>query len=93
MRFVFWIALIAVAMWYFNPFSPDRLSLAEFVERQDNTHIGTSPNVWLRKGFLSAHVALIFGYVDNWDGCQGIADSLNERFPAEGYFCDWTATP
>ena len=90
MRYIFWILLIIVVIWRFNPFSADsadQLSVEKFVEQQNSTRIGHAPDVWLTKGSfgLSDRVALIFGYLDDLEACQDIADGLNERFPAAKY--------
>ena len=95
MRYVFWILLIAVVIWCFNPFSADQVSVEKFVEQQNGARIGSAPDVWLTKGSfgLSDRVALIFGYLDDLDACQDIADGLNERFPAAKYRCERTNAP
>lgn len=51
--------------------------------------IGSSTDYWLVKGSFSIddRVGLIFGYMNDMEGCQDIAASLNQKYPQAMYTC------
>ena len=53
--------------------------------------IGSSQDVWLEKHNLLApqwdKVSLIFGYVDDYSGCEDIAEQLSTKYPLAKYRC------
>lgn len=51
--------------------------------------IGSSNDFWLVKRSFGVddRVALMFGYMNDFSGCDEIAQMLNERYPGTGYIC------
>jgi hypothetical protein len=54
-------------------------------------HVGSSQDVWLVGGRLTAsRVALIFGYMDDFEACTEIAEAYMKAFPATTYGCEYS---
>jgi len=51
--------------------------------------IGSSPDYWLVKQTLGLddRVAVVFGFLNDLEFCQAIADLYVKRFPADRYTC------
>lgn len=64
-------------------FDDRRDALAEFVKANP---LGSSRDVWLTKN-LDDRVALIFGYVDDYQACLELADAYMKAFPVDKYHC------
>ena len=53
-------------------------------------HVGSSPDVWLVGGHIVlSRVALVFGYVDDFEACTEIAEAYMRAFPATTYGCEY----
>lgn len=63
------------------------LSWLEWVARWNQ--IGSSPDFWLVKRSFGVddRVALVFGYMSDFDGCMDIAQMLSDRYPGTNYTC------
>lgn len=48
--------------------------------------IGTSPDVWLTKN-TDDHVALIFGYMNDFEVCHELAQMYMKKYPGDFYHC------
>jgi len=58
-------------------------------KHERGNRIGSGNDHWLVKRSFGVDdpVALIFGYLDDYEGCVEIAGMLNQRYPAANYTC------
>ncbi len=51
--------------------------------------VGSSADYWLVKRSFGTDdpVGLMFGYMDDFAGCDEIAQMLNQRYPSANYIC------